>query len=101
MRISCLLDVCRFFGPCSVFHVKIRDKWYFEFGDLPFMSGINVKMAKKSSSKKSFKSLFSKSEAKLTVEKEKDDRGGKKFQLFKFKKNTKHGKDEEKQVDFR
>eukprot|EP00063_Salmo_salar_P058226 XP_014033061.1 PREDICTED: uncharacterized protein LOC106588493 isoform X2 [Salmo salar] len=64
------------------------------------MSGINVKMAKKSSSKKSFKSLFSKSEAKLTVEKEKDDRGGKKFQLFKFKKNTKHGKDEEKQVDF-
>ncbi|XP_021427501.2 uncharacterized protein LOC110496124 [Oncorhynchus mykiss] len=64
------------------------------------MFGIDVKMAKKSSSNKAFKSLFSKSEAKLTVEKEKDDRGGKKFQLFKFKKNTKHGKDEEKQVDF-
>ncbi|KAM9419880.1 uncharacterized protein ACWYII_022751 [Salvelinus alpinus] len=64
------------------------------------MSGINVKMARKSSSKKSFKSLFSKSEANLTVEKEKDDRGGKKFKLFKFKKNTKHDKEEEKQVDF-
>lgn len=57
-------------------------------------------MAKKSSSKKSFKSLFSKSEANLTdsVEKEKDDGGRKIFKLFKFKKKWKPNKNEEKQV---
>ncbi|KAK6323627.1 hypothetical protein J4Q44_G00059660 [Coregonus suidteri] len=57
-------------------------------------------MAKNSSSKKSLKSLFSKSEANLTdsVDKEKDDGGRKKFKLFKFKKKRKPNEDEEKQV---
>ncbi|XP_064836589.1 uncharacterized protein LOC135550057 isoform X2 [Oncorhynchus masou masou] len=55
-------------------------------------------MAKKSSSKKSFKSLFSKSEANLTNPVEKDDSGRKMFKLFKFKKKRKPNKDEEKQV---
>ncbi|XP_071230267.1 serine-rich adhesin for platelets-like [Salvelinus alpinus] len=55
-------------------------------------------MAKKSSSKKSFKSLFSKSEANLTDSVEKDNGGRNIFKLFKFKKKRKPNKDEEKQV---
>ncbi|XP_019905917.3 uncharacterized protein crybg2 isoform X2 [Esox lucius] len=53
-------------------------------------------MAKKNSSKKSFKSLFSKSEANLSesVEKTHEERsGGKKFKFFIFKKKAKPEKD--------
>lgn len=53
-------------------------------------------MAKKSSTKKSLKGLFSKSEANLNAPAEKNEVEKKKFKFFKFKTKSKSGSDPEK-----
>ena len=64
-----------------------------------------VEMAKKSSSRKSLKSLFSRSEAKLdeSVEKDADKNGGekKRFKFLKFKIKSKGGSASEKSTNER
>lgn len=91
--------------PCSIFLFPLHGCYRQALPDQPDLLFLpvthrTVEMAKKSSSRKSLKSLFSRSEAKLdeSVEKDADKNGGekKRFKFLKFKIKSKGSSASEK-----